>query len=173
MPSTATAAQKAPARPSAGRAPLQVTVVLGDPRLGPADAERAAELVGAAPFVRRLPGGFDAPVVERGQSLSAGERQLIAFARAMAHDPDVLILDEATASVDTETEEALQQAIRSVARGRTTLIVAHRLATIKDADRIYVMDRGRIVEQGAHAELLAAGGVYARLWSLQFAGLEG
>ncbi|MCB9176838.1 MAG: ABC transporter ATP-binding protein [Caldilineae bacterium] len=148
-------------------------ITLGDPRLGPADAERAAELVGAAPFVRRLPGGFDAPVVERGQSLSAGERQLIAFARAMAHDPDVLILDEATASVDTETEEALQQAIRSVARGRTTLIVAHRLATIKDADRIYVMDRGRIVEQGAHADLLAAGGVYARLWSLQFAGLEG
>ncbi len=145
---------------------------LGDPRLSRADAERAAGLVGADRFVERLPAGFDEPVVERGQSLSAGQRQLVAFARAMAHDPPVLILDEATASVDTETEEALQQAIRSVARGRTTLIVAHRLATIKDADRIYVMDHGRIVEQGRHAELLAAGGVYARLWSLQFEGLE-
>lgn len=149
---------------------LAGNITLGDPRLDRNDALRAAQLVGATPFIERLPAGFDEAVVERGLSLSTGQRQLIAFARAMAHDPEVLILDEATASIDTETEEALQQAIRHLSRNRTTLIVAHRLATIKDVDRIYVMDKGRIVEAGSHAELLAAGGIYQRLWSLQFEG---
>jgi ABC-type multidrug transport system fused ATPase/permease subunit len=152
---------------------LAGNITLGDPRLDRTDALRAAQLVGATPFIERLPAGFDEAVVERGLSLSTGQRQLIAFARAMAHDPEVLILDEATASIDTETEEALQQAIRHLSRDRTTLIVAHRLATIKDVDRIYVMDKGRIVEAGSHAELLAAGGIYQRLWALQFEGAGG
>lgn len=138
-------------------------------RIDRAAIEEAARIVGADPFIRRLPGGYDEPVVERGLSLSAGQRQLISFARAMAYDPEILILDEATASVDAETEAALQNAVRAVATGRTTLIVAHRLATVRDADRIVVMHRGRIVEQGSHEELLARGGHYRRLWEMQFA----
>jgi ABC-type multidrug transport system fused ATPase/permease subunit len=134
------------------------------------DAIAAAETVGADPFIRRLADGYDEPVVERGLSLSAGQRQLISFARALAFDPPVLLLDEATASIDTETEQALQEAMRTLSRGRTTLIVAHRLSTIQDADRIYVLDHGQIKERGRHDELLAAGGLYARLWRLQVEG---
>jgi len=142
---------------------------LHDPAIDRAAIEDAARIVGADPFIRRLPSGYDEPVVERGLSLSAGQRQLISFARAMAYDPEILILDEATASVDAETEAALQHAVRAVKSGRTTLIVAHRLATVRDADRIVVMHKGRIVEQGAHDALLAKGGHYRRLWEMQFA----
>lgn len=131
---------------------------------------RAARIVGADAFIDRLEHGLDTPVVERGLNLSTGQRQLISFARTLAHDPAVLILDEATSSVDSETEEALQKATRAIAAGRTTIIVAHRLATVRDADRIYVMHRGRIVEQGRHADLLSKGGMYRTLWRLQFEG---
>lgn len=145
-------------------------ISLWEPTLSRRQIERAAGIVGADQFVKRLPGGYDEPVVERGLSLSAGQRQLISFARALAYDPEILVLDEATASIDTETELALQAATRAVMRGRTTIVVAHRLSTVQDADRIYVMDAGRIVEVGRHAELIERGGLYRKLWALQFAG---
>lgn len=147
---------------------VAANVHLGDPRISRAEVERAASAVGADTFIARLPDGFEEPVVERGLSLSAGQRQLISFARALAYDPDVLILDEATASVDSETEAALQKAIGAVSRARTTLIVAHRLATVRGADRIYVMHHGRIVEVGDHEGLLSRDGLYRKLWDLQF-----
>ncbi len=143
-------------------------ISLLDPAIDRAAVETAARQVGADRFIARLPGGLDEPVVERGLSLSTGQRQLISFARALAYDPDILILDEATANIDTETEDALQQAVRTVARDRTLLVVAHRLATVRQADRIHVMHKGRIVESGDHAGLLAADGRYAYLWRLQF-----
>lgn len=146
---------------------------LWEPALSRRQIERAAGIVGADQFVKRLPGGYDEPVVERGLSLSAGQRQLISFARALAYDPEILVLDEATASIDTETELALQAATRAVMRGRTTIVVAHRLSTVQDADRIYVMDAGQIVEVGRHAELIERGGLYRKLWALQFAGRGG
>ncbi|MDB5099411.1 MAG: transporter ATP-binding protein [Cyanobacteria bacterium RYN_339] len=145
-------------------------VSLGDPTIDRAAVERACGLVGADPFIRALPRGYDEPVVERGMTLSAGQRQLISFARAVAYDPAVLVLDEATASVDSGTEAALQQAMAEVMRGRTTLVVAHRLSTIQDADRIFVLHKGQVREQGRHHELLAHGGLYQRLWQLQAAG---
>jgi ATP-binding cassette, subfamily B, multidrug efflux pump len=143
-------------------------VDLGDETIDRAAIEHAARVVGADAFIGRLPGGYDETVVERGLSLSAGQRQLISFARAVAYDPEILILDEATASIDSETEEALQAAMRALARGRTSIIVAHRLATVRDADRIYVMHHGRIVEIGRHEDLLEHDGLYRKLWDLQF-----
>ncbi|HEY9724638.1 MAG TPA: ABC transporter ATP-binding protein [Oscillatoriaceae cyanobacterium] len=145
-------------------------VALGDPAIDREAVEHAARVVGADAFIRRLPGGYDEPVVERGLTLSAGQRQLISFARALAYDPSILVLDEATASIDSETETALQHAMKAVARHRTTMVVAHRLSTIQDADRIYVMHHGEIREEGAHRELLARQGLYQRLWQLQFQG---
>lgn len=143
-------------------------IAMGEPAISRRDVERAAAAVGADTFIRRLAAGYDEPVMERGQTLSTGQRQLLSFARALAFDPEVLILDEATASVDSETEAHLQAATRAAARGRTTLVVAHRLSTIQDADRIYVLDHGRVVEAGNHETLLAAGGLYRTLWELQF-----
>lgn len=145
-------------------------ISLEDPAIDRPAVEAAARLVGADAFIRRLPGGYDEPVAERGMTLSAGQRQLIAFARAVAYDPAVMVLDEATANIDTETESALQQAMKAIARHRTTLVVAHRLSTIQDADRIYVMHKGAIREEGTHAELLAQAGLYHRLWQLQAQG---
>ncbi|MCL5045597.1 MAG: ABC transporter ATP-binding protein/permease, partial [Actinobacteria bacterium] len=129
---------------------------------------RAAEAVSADPFIRALPNGYDEPVAERGATLSAGQRQLLAFARALAFDPAILVLDEATASIDSETEMLIQRALRELTRGRTTLIVAHRLSTIQDADQIIVLHKGRIREQGTHQELLARQGLYYKLWRIQY-----
>ncbi len=129
--------------------------------------EAAMRTVHADGVIARLPQGLDAPVEERGANFSAGERQLLAFARALVHDPAILVLDEATSSIDTATEMLIQEALEAVRRGRTTIIVAHRLSTIKSADRILVMRRGRIEEQGTHAQLLRRDGLYRRLYELQ------
>ena len=131
---------------------------------------RAAREVHADRFIERLPGGYDAEVRERGATFSAGERQLLAFARALAADPSVLVLDEATSSVDTQTEALIQDGLRRLMRGRTSLVIAHRLSTIQDVDRIVVLHHGRVREVGTHADLLARGGIYARLYQLQYLG---
>ena len=131
--------------------------------------ELALSRVGALDLFLRRPGGLQARVDERGANFSAGERQLIAFARALYKDSPLLILDEATASIDSDTEARLQAALEAVMEGRTALVIAHRLSTIRAVDRIVVFHRGRVVEAGTHEELLAKGGVYARLYRLQFA----
>jgi ATP-binding cassette subfamily B multidrug efflux pump len=120
-------------------------------------------------FVRTLPAGYDTVIDEEGTSVSAGEKQLITIARAFLADPAILILDEATSSVDTRTEVLIQRAMASLRSGRTSFVIAHRLSTIRDADLILVMEHGQIVEQGTHQELLEAGGAYARLYAAQFA----
>lgn len=132
----------------------------------------AAEAIGAHRFIEQLPGGYDFNVMERGNLLSTGQRQLISFIRALAFDPRILILDEATSSVDSETEELIQRAISLLMKGRTTIAVAHRLSTIKNVDEILVMDKGHIVERGNHDELLALNGAYSRLYHIQFEHLE-
>jgi ATP-binding cassette subfamily B protein len=114
-----------------------------------------------------LPNGIDEPVLEKGSTLSAGQRQLVSFARALAFDPAILVLDEATASIDTETEEIIQRALEVVKAGRTTFIIAHRLSTIKNADQILVLDHGEIVERGSHEQLMAKRGRYYQMYQFQ------
>jgi ATP-binding cassette, subfamily B, bacterial len=140
----------------------------GRPDASDADVERAADLAHATEFLRRLPGGFDAQLGERGVTLSGGQRQRIAIARAILRDAPLLLLDEATSALDAESETLVQTALEELMRHRTTLVIAHRLATVLSCDRIMVMDHGKIVEQGTHAELVAANGLYARLARLQF-----
>jgi ATP-binding cassette subfamily B protein len=123
----------------------------------------ACRLVGAEQFIQRLPQGYGTMMSERGSTLSAGERQLLSFARVLVFDPKILILDEATASLDSETEAVLQEALKCVSHGRTLLVIAHRLSTVQDMDAIIVLDQGRIVETGNHNELLACQGYYWRL----------
>jgi ATP-binding cassette subfamily B protein len=142
-------------------------VRLFDPRISREDVERAMALVRAEALLARLPRGLDEEVRERGANLSLGERQLVAFARALVRDPAILVLDEATSSVDTETEVRLQQALETLRSGRTTLVVAHRLSTVRHADQILVLHHGEVRERGTHEELLAKGGLYRRLYELQ------
>ncbi len=132
-----------------------------------AEVRRAAELAEAATFIEALPDGYDTVVGERGQKLSGGQRQRLTIARAILRDPAVLILDEATSAVDNETEAAIQRSLAKVSAGRTTIVIAHRLSTVRHAHRIHVMDAGRIVEAGTHEELVATGGLYAALWRVQ------
>jgi len=127
----------------------------------------AAKVAEAHTFIEALPDGYDTIVGERGQKLSGGQRQRISIARAVLKDPAILILDEATSSVDNETEAAIQRSMERISVGRTTIVIAHRLSTVRNADRIYVLDRGRLVEEGRHAELAASGGVYEMLWKVQ------
>jgi ATP-binding cassette subfamily B multidrug efflux pump len=143
-------------------------ITLNDPSITREAVEEAAREVGAHDFIMRLPQGYDTPVRERGSVLSVGQRQLIAFIRACVHDPRVLVLDEATSSVDSTSEQLIQQATERITRGRTSILIAHRLSTVQKADRILVLDKGRIVEQGDHQELLALNGIYRNLYELQF-----
>jgi ABC-type multidrug transport system fused ATPase/permease subunit len=134
--------------------------------------ERVARAVQAHRFIERLPQGYDSPVRERGSNLSTGQRQLLSFARALAHGADILVLDEATSAIDRETEALIQQGIHVLMEGKTALVIAHRLSTIRDVDTIHVLHKGRLVESGSHAELLSLGGAYAHLYRLQYQGQE-
>ena len=146
---------------------LAENISLGRKDIDARAIEQAARTANALPFIQRLKNGFQHDISEGGGTLSAGERQLLSFARALAADPRVLILDEATSSVDPETERLIQEAISRMAAKRTTLIVAHRISTIRDADRILVMHHGRLREQGTHEELMALGGIYYKLNKLK------
>ena len=143
-------------------------ITLKDPRIDRAKVLEAADLVGARTFIERLPGGFDYNVMERGATLSVGQRQLISFVRAMVYDPRLIVLDEATSSVDTETEELIQMAIQKLMKGRTSIVIAHRLSTIQNADQILVLEKGEIVERGKHDTLLQEDGYYSQLHAMQY-----
>uniref|UniRef100_UPI003B3B4538 ABC transporter ATP-binding protein n=1 Tax=Siphonobacter sp. TaxID=1869184 RepID=UPI003B3B4538 len=147
---------------------IERNITLGDPTITREQVIEAARLVGADEFIQRLPGTYDYNVMERGATLSVGQRQLISFVRALVRNPRILILDEATASVDTETEELIQAAITKLMKGRTAIVIAHRLSTIQNADQILVLDKGHIVEAGRHEELLESGGAYANLHRMQY-----
>ena len=147
-------------------------VRLGNSAITDEEVQRAAHAVHADAFIERLPGGFASAVAERGSTLSVGQKQLLSFARALAFDPRVLILDEATSSVDTETELLIRDALRVLMAGRTTIAIAHRLSTIQDMDKILVFHKGRLREAGTHQELLAARGIYFKLFELQYGGAE-
>ena len=147
---------------------VATNITLGDARISETQMLEAARRAHIAPFIERLPYRYRQEVQERGSTLSQGQRQLLAFARALAFDPKILILDEATSSVDTKTETLIQEALQELLKNRTALIIAHRLSTIKHADRILVIHRGEIWEEGSHEELLAKSGLYTRLYDLQY-----
>ncbi|TFV94732.1 ABC transporter ATP-binding protein [Algoriphagus kandeliae] len=146
---------------------IYYNITLGNPKISREQVLEAAEMVGARKFIERLPGGLDYNVMERGATLSVGQRQLISFVRAMVYNPEIIILDEATSSVDTETEELIQESIEKMMKGRTSIVIAHRLSTIQKADNIIVLNKGEIVEQGKHDELLEKGGYYTQLHQMQ------
>jgi ATP-binding cassette subfamily B protein len=147
---------------------IKGNISLGNEAIPHERVKAAARMVGANRFIEQLPGGYDAPVKERGATLSVGQKQLLSFARALAVNPRILILDEATSSVDTETELLIQAAIRKMLKGRTSMVIAHRLSTIQSADKIIVLHKGEIREMGTHQELLALNGIYRRLYELQY-----
>jgi len=147
---------------------VEGNIRLGTEGIEDADVEQAAEDVNLADFIRTLPGGFKEEVRERGSTLSTGQKQLISFARALAHDPKILILDEATSSVDTETEFRVRDALNRMVEGRTSVVIAHRLSTVQRADKIIVMHKGQVREMGTHQRLLAQRGIYWKLYQLQY-----
>ena len=148
---------------------IQNNISLNNPAITLEQIIATAKDVGAHEFIMRLPGGYQYDVQERGATLSVGQAQLISFIRALVHQPKILVLDEATSSVDTETEHLLQNAIEKMMEGRTAIVIAHRLSTIQNADKIIVLEKGEIMEMGTHQELLKLGGYYKRLYDLQFA----
>ncbi len=148
---------------------IKGNISLGSEDISQEEIERAAHIVNADSFINKMPNGFDEPVTERGSTLSAGQRQLISFARTLAYQPTILVLDEATANIDTETESLITEALEKLMEGRTTIMVAHRLSTIQHADKIIVMHKGEIRESGSHQELLQLGGMYKKLYDLQLA----
>ena len=143
-------------------------ITLLNPDIPRERVEGAARLIGMHDFILRLPGGYDYNVMERGATLSVGQRQLLSFIRALLYNPSILILDEATSSVDTESEQMIEKAIDTLIAGRTSIVIAHRLSTIQRADKIIVLDKGEIKEMGNHRELLAKGGFYTKLHEMQF-----
>ncbi|HEU4717578.1 MAG TPA: ABC transporter ATP-binding protein, partial [Bacteroidia bacterium] len=143
-------------------------ITLYNPEISRERVIAASKAVGAHDFIMQLPGDYDYDVRERGGTLSVGQRQLIAFIRAYVYDPTILVLDEATSSIDTESEILIQRATKTLTKGRTSIVIAHRLATIQNADRILVIDHGQIIESGSHQQLLAMGGHYKKLFELQF-----
>ncbi|HET8859958.1 ABC transporter ATP-binding protein [Marivirga sp.] len=143
-------------------------ITLGNPNISLQQVKDAADLVGARKFIERLPGGYDYNVMERGATLSVGQRQLISFVRAVVYNPKIIVLDEATSSVDTETEQLIQNAIEKMMKGRTSIVIAHRLSTIQEADKIIVLDKGEIMETGTHQELLDQEGFYHQLHNMQY-----
>ncbi|MDE3111277.1 MAG: ATP-binding cassette domain-containing protein, partial [Acidobacteriota bacterium] len=147
---------------------LESNVKLGTPNIDRAACERALREVGLGSLIDSSPNGIETPVNERGGGLSVGQRQLVSFARALAHNPKFLILDEATSSVDTKTELLIREALDRLLTGRTAVVIAHRLSTIQHANRILVFHNGRLREQGSHQELLAQRGIYHRLYQLQY-----
>ena len=147
---------------------IEKNITLGDESISREKIVEAAKLVGVHDFIMQLPNDYDYNVQERGATLSVGQRQLISFVRAMVHDPKIIILDEATSSVDTETEELIQNAIDKLMRGRTSIVIAHRLSTIQKANKIIVLDKGQIMEEGSHEELLKLDGFYANLYNMQY-----
>src|SRR5208282_1428278 len=151
-------------------ASVRENIRFGRPEASDADVVRAAEHAHAAGFIAALPQGLDTPVGERGITLSGGQRQRIAIARAILRNAPLLLLDEATSSLDAESETQVADALAELMQDRTTIVIAHRLATVQSCDRILVLDQGRIVEEGTHQTLVAAGGLYARLAKLQFQG---
>lgn len=147
---------------------IERNITLGNPDFRPEQVQQAADWVGASPFIEKLEKGYGQDVKERGASLSHGQRQLISFARALVYDPPILVLDEATSSIDTETEALIQQALEKLFEGRTSVVIAHRLSTIQNADQIMVLHRGHLRERGTHQELLAQNGLYRKLYELQY-----
>ncbi len=146
---------------------IKGNISLNNENISLEEVQRAARIVNADSFIRKMPGGYDEPVTERGSTLSAGQRQLLSFARTLAYNPAILVLDEATANIDTETESMITQALEKLMEGRTTIMVAHRLSTIQHADKIIVMHKGKIRESGNHQELLRQDGLYKKLYELQ------
>jgi ATP-binding cassette subfamily B protein len=147
---------------------IENNITLGDSNISREKIVKAAKLVGVHDFIMQLPNDYDYNVQERGATLSVGQRQLISFVRAMVHDPKIIVLDEATSSVDTETEQLIQNAIDKLMRGRTSIVIAHRLSTIQKANKIIVLDKGRIMEEGSHEKLLKLDGFYANLYNMQY-----
>jgi ATP-binding cassette subfamily B multidrug efflux pump len=147
---------------------IEHNITLGDPSISDFNVETAAKRVHANHFIEKLADHYQHELTERGSNLSVGQKQLLSFARALAYNPEILILDEATSSVDTETEHLISDAIRTLIQHRTSIIIAHRLSTIKDVDRIIVLHKGHIREMGTHEQLLAMRDVYYRLYQLQF-----
>jgi ATP-binding cassette subfamily B protein len=147
---------------------IQNNIHLGDETISQDRVKAAARMVGANRFIDTLPNTYSAEVKERGATLSVGQKQLLSFARALAFNPRILVLDEATSSVDTETELLIQQAIKKMLVGRTSIVIAHRLSTIQSADKIIVLHKGEIREMGNHQELLALNGIYRKLYELQY-----
>jgi ATP-binding cassette subfamily B protein len=146
---------------------VRENLAFGRPDADDAAIVAAAELAEAHEFIEALPQGYDTIVGERGQKLSGGQRQRLSIARAILREPAVLLLDEATSAVDNETEAAIQRSLAHVAHGRTVVVIAHRLSTVRDADRIWVLEAGGVAEVGTHDELVEAGGLYAALWRVQ------